>query len=109
MRFKVHHCTKFHGEPLLSYGNLTFYFQNGIYHFAKIQIFNWVQFRGPLCDTCKILLRSVKPLLFQNVGRLPSCICCVHVRTINEEDLVVFITVQNLIGIDEVVLKTWQL
>jgi len=76
MRFKVHHCTKFHGEPLLSYGNLTFYFQNGIYHFAKIQIFNgiyhfakiqifnWVQFRGPVCDTCKILWRLVKPLLW---------------------------------------------
>jgi len=40
----------------------------------------------------------------QNGGRPPSWICCVRVWTTHIEHLVVFISVQNLVGIDAVVL-----
>ena len=43
-------------------------------------------------------------LLFQDGGRPPSWICYVSVRTIHEGHLVVFIAVQNLVGIDSVLL-----
>ena len=42
--------------------------------------------------------------IFQDGGRPPSWICYVCVRTTHEGHLVVFIAVQNLIGIDAVVL-----
>jgi len=42
--------------------------------------------------------------LFQDGGRPPSWMCCVCVRTTHEGHLVVFIAVQNLVGIDAVVL-----
>ena len=42
--------------------------------------------------------------IFQNGSRLPSWICYVYVWTTREGHLVVFITVQNLVGIDAVVL-----
>jgi len=41
----------------------------------------------------------------QDGGRPPSWICYVHVWTTHEGHLVVFIAVQNLVGIDAVVLK----
>jgi len=41
---------------------------------------------------------------FQDGGRPPSWICYVCVRTTHEGHLVVFIAVQNLVGIDAVVL-----
>jgi len=41
--------------------------------------------------------------IFHNGGRPLSWICCTHVWTIREEHFVVFITVQNLVGIDIVV------
>jgi len=41
---------------------------------------------------------------FQDDGRSPSWICYVCIRTTHEGYLVVFITVQNLVGIDAVVL-----
>ena len=41
---------------------------------------------------------------FQNGGRPPSWICNACVGTTHEGYLVVFITVQNLVGIDAVVL-----
>jgi len=41
---------------------------------------------------------------FQDGGRLPSWICDECVWTAHEGHLVVFITVQNLVGIDAVVL-----
>ena len=41
---------------------------------------------------------------FQDGGRPPSWICYVCVRTTHEGHLVVFIVVQNLVGIDAVVL-----
>jgi len=41
---------------------------------------------------------------FQNGGSPPSWICYARVRTTHEGYLVVFIIVQNLIGIDAVVL-----
>jgi len=43
---------------------------------------------------------------FQDGGRPPSWICYVCVRTTNEGHLMVFIAVQNLIGIDAVVFIT---
>ena len=42
--------------------------------------------------------------IFQDGGRPPSWICYVCVRTNHEGHLVVFIAVQNLAGIDAVVL-----
>jgi len=44
---------------------------------------------------------------FQDGGRPPSWICNACVRTTREGHLVVFITAQNLVGIDAVVLKIW--
>ena len=44
---------------------------------------------------------------FQDGGRPPSWICNACVGTTHEGHLVVFITVQNLVGIDAVVLKIW--
>ena len=43
---------------------------------------------------------------FQDGGRPPSWICDACVGTTHKEHLVVFITVQNLVGIDVVVLIT---
>ena len=42
---------------------------------------------------------------FQDNGRPPTWICSACVGTTHEGHLVVFITVQNLVGIDAVVLK----
>ena len=42
--------------------------------------------------------------IFQNGGRPPSWICCVGDQTTHEGHLVVSITVQNLVGVDAVVL-----
>jgi len=39
---------------------------------------------------------------FQNGGHPPSWICYVYVWTTHDEYLVVFITMQNLVGIDTV-------
>ena len=44
---------------------------------------------------------------FQDGGHPPSWICNARVGTTHEGHLVVFITVQNLVGIDAVVLKIW--
>jgi len=41
-------------------------------------------------------------LFFQNNSHLPLCISYLHVWTTQEKHLVVFITVQNLVGIDPV-------
>jgi len=43
-------------------------------------------------------------LFFEDGGRPPSWICYVCVRTTHKGHLVVFIAVQNLVGIDAVVL-----
>ena len=43
-------------------------------------------------------------LIFQNGGISPSWICCERVWTSRREHLVMFITVQNLVGIGAVVL-----
>ena len=42
--------------------------------------------------------------IFQDGGRRPSWICAEHVWTTDERHFVVFIAVQNLVGIDTVVL-----
>ena len=60
---------------------------------------------------CQIWSRSAEPLpiygdfsIFQDGGSPPSWICCVGNWTTHEGRLAVFITVQNLIGIDAVVI-----
>ena len=65
--------------------------------------------KGRTASLCQIWWRSVKSLpilrrFFQDGGRPPSWICYACVRTTHEGHLVVFITMQNLVGIDEVVL-----
>ena len=80
-------------------------------------IFEISYFNGRTCQKCRtaspwqISCWSVKPLrdvtifrLFQDVGRPPSWICDACVETTHEGHLMVFITVQNLVGIDRVVL-----
>ena len=80
--------------------------------FLKIRFFtvSTVRFRGQYASSCKIYWRSVEELLRYgdfsislNDGRTPSWICCVHVWITHEKYLAVFITVQNLAGIDVVV------
>ena len=68
---------------------------------------------GQTASPCQIWSKSVKPRptygdfsIFQDGGRPPSWICYVCVRTTNEGHLMVFIAVQNLIGIDAVVFIT---
>jgi len=67
---------------------------------------------GQTASTCQISWRSIKPLraeiwrffyFFQDGGRPPSWICDARVRTTHEGHLVVFIPVQNLVGIDAVI------
>lgn len=53
---------------------------------------------GRLVD---MLLQCVDSSVFQNSGHLPSWICCMHFGTTLEEHLVVFIFVQNLVGINQ--------
>jgi len=63
---------------------------------------------GQYASPCQILWRLVKPLMaifriFEDGGRLPFCICGALVWTIHQGNLVISITVQNLVGIDTVV------
>jgi len=52
-------------------------------------------------SSCEILVIF---RFIQDGGRPPACICDACVGTTHERRLVVFITVQNLVGIDAVVL-----
>ena len=45
--------------------------------------------------------------IFQDGGGPPYWICCRHIATTHEDYLVVCITVQNVVGIDAVVLNMW--
>jgi len=63
---------------------------------------------------CQIWSKSVKRLwryhifsIFQDGGRPPSWICLPHFWTTNEAYMVVFICVQNLVGIHAVVAIIW--
>jgi len=77
----------------------------------KVQNFN-CQYpaEGQFASSCQISCRSVKPLprygsfsIFQDGGRPPSWICYMPVWTTQEEYLVVFVILQNLVGISAVV------
>jgi len=66
--------------------------------------------RSRIVLPCQIWSKSAEPLsiyrmaIFQDGVRSPSWICCVDDWTTHEGRLVVFITVQNLVGSDAVVL-----
>ena len=47
-------------------------------------------------------------LIFKDGGRLPSWICLGYIWTTHHGYLVVFITVQNLVAIDAVILKIYK-
>jgi len=71
----------------------------------------WKGQEGENASPCQISRRSVKPLLrfdyfsmFPKWRQPPSWICNARIWTIRECHLVMFITVQNLVGIDTVVL-----
>ena len=60
------------------------------------------QFASPYqisSKSVKLLLRYGDLTVFQNGGRPPSCICRARIGTTHEDYLVVFIVVQNLVGI----------
>jgi len=73
--------------------------------FLKFQNFNgrYAQ-RGRTASSCKIWSKSLKPRL-RCGGRPPCWICNACVGTTHEGQLVVFITVQNLVEIVAVVLR----
>ena len=77
--------------------------------FSKFQFFNGQE--GRTVPACQISSKSLEPhwditmfRFFQDGGRPPSWICNACVGTTHEGHSVVFITVQNLVGIDAVVL-----
>jgi len=80
--------------------------------FFKFQIFNGrTAQEGQTASPCQIWSKSAKPRprygnfsIFQDGGRLPSWICYVCVWATHEELWAVFIAVQNLVGINAVVL-----
>jgi len=80
--------------------------------FFKFQLFNgWTAEEGQTASVCQIWSKSVKLRprygdfsIFQDGGRPPSWICYVCVRTTHEGHLMVFIAVQNLVGINAAVL-----
>jgi len=76
----------------------------------KNGIFNCEYFWGSVCIVVKnlvLITQAVaeiwRPLIFQNGVRPPSWICHMHVLTTHVEYLLVFITVQNGVGIDALV------
>jgi len=63
------------------------------------------KFRGDRSNRC----RDMAILQFcKNGSRPPSWIRCVRVGTTHTENLIKFIIVQNLVGIDAVVLIIWR-
>jgi len=101
-------------KPLLRYGDFSIFQDGGRRHlgFSKCGNFRSGKAQeGQSASPCQISRRSAKPSvryddfsIFQDGGRPPSCICDEYVWITNEGHLVVFITVQNLVGIDAVVL-----
>jgi len=79
--------------------------------FLKVGNFNFRSAsESQFASSCQISRRSVEPFrryglfsIFQDGGRPPSWICFAPVGTTHEEYLVVFVTVQNLVFIGEVV------
>ena len=79
--------------------------------FLKFEIFNGLTSQeGQTVSSCQISRQSVRLLLrcgdfliFNIVGRPPSWICNADVWTTHKGHMLVFITVQNFVGIDAVV------
>ena len=99
---------------MMRYGDFSIFQDGGRHHlgFVKFEIFNgWTAQEGNLRRLAKFgrnRLNNGRDIaifrFFQDGGHAPSWICYVRVRTSHEGHLVVFITVQNLVGIDAVVL-----
>jgi len=102
-------------EPLLRCDDFSILQDGGRRHLGFL-IFFW-NFNGQNAQEgrpaspSQIWSKSVKPRprygdfsMFQDGSRPPSWICYVCVRTTHEQHLVVFIAVQNLVGIDAIVL-----
>ena len=67
----------------------------------RVKLRQRAKFRGDSSNHCRDMAIF---RFFLDGDRPPSWICCTHVRTTHEWHLVVFIVVQNLVGIGEVVL-----
>jgi len=98
-------------ETRLKYSYFFIFQDGGRRHlgFLKFQIFNDQDAQEVRnASSCQISSKSVKPLLrYNNFSIIPSplsWICNACAGTTHEGHLVVFITLQNLIGIDAVVL-----
>jgi len=96
-------------EPFWRFSHFTILQNGGHLGFLKLQNFTCQSSsEGQCASPCQIWCRSVKLLriwpffqFFQGGGRPPSCFT--RVWTTQEEYLVVFVTVQNLLGIDAIV------
>ena len=99
----------------------TFYsifYDGGVRHFGFLKVRNFTHRsdrEGQYASPCQILCRSVELLrrygqfsISQDGGRPPSWICFTCIWITHEEHLLVFVTVQNLVGIDAVVLMICQ-
>jgi len=96
------------------YGDFSTFQDDGRRHlgFLKFEFFNGrTAQEGQTASPSQLWSKSVKLCprysdfwIFQDGGRPPSWICYVCVRTTREGYLTVFIAVQNLVGIDIVVL-----
>ena len=102
------------GQTVVEISRFWIFQDGGSHHlgFVKFYIFNERKDQERrTASLCQILSKSLKPRrryvnfrFFQDGGRPPSWICNACVGTTNEGHLVVFTTVQNLAGIDAVVL-----
>ena len=110
---RVRHVAKFREDRWNRWWVMAI-FQNGSHllchlEFLKTGICNCVySSEGQCVSICKISCWLIKPFLrcsnfLKIAGVPPSWICYVHVWTTHDEYLMVFITVQNVVGINAVV------
>jgi len=113
-RVNLRHGAKFRGDRSKRCRLVAIFRDGGRRHlgFLKFEFFTVEVVKGQPASQCQISWRSVKPLLrygdlsiFQDNGRPASWIWDARVWTTREEYLVVFIAVQNLVGIGVVLLK----
>ena len=120
-RHILHQRTKFYKDRSNRYGDIAIFviFQDGgcrHFGFSKIRNFNdRSAARGQCASLYQILSKSVKWLqrysdltvFFQNGGRPPSWIRWAPPGTTQDEFLMVYIVVQNLVKIDALVSMIW--
>jgi len=112
----VHQHAKFRVDRLDVCGNMAvfrLFKMAAVRHlgFLKVRNFSYRSDReSQYASPCQILCRSVELLqrygrfsIFQDGGRPPSWNCFTCIRTTHEKHLLVFVTVQNLVGIGAVV------